>query len=621
MREELLPRELLYIADEAFFVGTAVEITPIRSVDKIVVGKGRRGPVTEALQAAFFDIINGVRPDTHGWLTYVSPSAPKRSDCSRRMHLNDLLKIAAASGASDLHLKVGSYPMMRVNGTLVVASEEKRLDRHDTEAMASVLFTPEHQEKFRRQQEVDLAYSVTGLGRFRCNVFQQRGTVGMVLRVIPTRVRTIDELGLPPVLKRIAEEERGLVLVTGTTGSGKSTTLAAMIDHVNSTRAAHIMTVEDPIEYLHRDYQSIVSQREVAVDTASFSQALRSALRQDPDVILVGEMRDFETVETALLAAETGHLVFSTLHTLDATETISRIISVFPPHQQRQIRIQLSTVLKAAVSQRLMPRADGLGRVPAVEVMIATPFIRDCIVDKDRTSHIHGAIASGTSQYGMQTFDQSIFGLYQQGFVTLDEAMRWASNLDEFKLKVQGISTTAEMARDEMAKSGRRPAGHHPVWRLTPGAPPTSTRSISCPGARCRSPNAASACWRVSTPPTRSTRRSPISSTPAASTTSVWRWHTRAPRSRSRAVDASASCASSRRGGSTKTWRPKQSPTSSARKTSGRSSPGHCRRSCADAAKRPADAAEQARLYQYLMRQGFTPAVVIEALRKLRRAN
>src|SRR5688572_4818590 len=276
------------------------------------------------------------------------------------MHLNDLLRIAAASGASDLHLKVGSYPMMRINGTLVVASEEKRLDRNDTEAMASVLFTPEHQEKFRRQQEVDLAYSVTGLGRFRCNVFQPRGTVGMVLRVIPTRIRTIDELGLPPVLKRIAEEERGLVLVTGTTGSGKSTTLAAMIDHINSTRSAHIMTVEDPIEYLHRDHHSIVSQREVAVDTASFSAALRSALRQDPDVILVGEMRDFETVETALLAAETGHLVFSTLHTLDATETISRIISVFPPHQQRQIRIQLSTVLKAAVSQRLMPRSDGL---------------------------------------------------------------------------------------------------------------------------------------------------------------------------------------------------------------------------------------------------------------------
>jgi twitching motility protein PilT len=367
--------------------------------------------------------------------------------------LNDLLKIAAASGASDLHLKVGSYPMMRINGALVVASEAKRLDRTDTEAMAGAILTPEHQEKFRRVQEVDLAHSVPGLGRFRCNVFQQRGTVGMVLRVIPTRIRTVDELGLPPVLKRIAEESRGLVLVTGTTGSGKSTTLAAMIDYINSTRSTHIMTVEDPIEYLHRDYQSIVNQREVAVDTVSFSQALRSALRQDPDVILVGEMRDFETVETALLAAETGHLVFSTLHTLDATETINRIITVFPPHQQRQVRIQLATVLRAAISQRLMPRADGLGRVPAVEVMVTTAFIRDCIVDKDKTNNIPAAIASGTSQYGMQSFDQSIFGLYQQGFVALDEALRWASNVDEFKLKVQGIATTAEMARDEMAQS------------------------------------------------------------------------------------------------------------------------------------------------------------------------
>ena len=368
------------------------------------------------------------------------------------MHINDLLKIAVTSGASDLHIKVGSYPMMRVNGTLVVASEEKRLDRADTEAMAAALFSPDHIEKFRRAQEVDLAYSVAGLGRFRCNVFQQRGTVGLVMRVIPTRIKTIDELGLPPVLKRIAAEERGLVLVTGTTGSGKSTTLAAMIDYINTTRAAHIMTVEDPIEYLHRDHHSLVNQREVAVDTNSFSHALRSALRQDPDVILVGEMRDHETVETALLAAETGHLVFSTLHTLDATETINRIITVFPPHQQRQIRIQLASVLKAAISQRLLPRADAMGRAAAVEVMVATPFIRDCIVDKDKTSMIHGAIAAGTSQYGMQTFDQSIFSLYEQGFVTLDEALRWASNVDEFKLKVQGISTTGDMARDEMAR-------------------------------------------------------------------------------------------------------------------------------------------------------------------------
>ena len=373
------------------------------------------------------------------------------------MDLNQLLQTAVASGASDLHLKVGSYPMMRVSGTLAVASEEKRLDRADTETFAGTLFTPELRDKFLRMQEVDLAYSVTGLGRFRCNVFQQRGTIGLVLRVIPTRVKPIDELGLPPVLKAIAAEERGLILVTGTTGSGKSTTLAAMIDHINSTRSTHIMTVEDPIEYLHRDHHSIVNQREVAVDTQSFSQALRSALRQDPDVILVGEMRDHETVETALLAAETGHLVLSTLHTLDATETINRIIAVFPPHQQRQVRIQLASILKAAISQRLMPRADGHGRVPAVEVMVSTAFIRDCIVDKDKTSLIHGAIAAGTSQYGMQTFDQSIFGLYQHGFVTLDEALRWASNVDEFKLKVQGIATTADLARDEMARATGTP--------------------------------------------------------------------------------------------------------------------------------------------------------------------
>jgi twitching motility protein PilT len=367
-------------------------------------------------------------------------------------HINELLQIAVASGASDLHLKVGSYPMMRVNGELRVASEAGRLGRADTEAVAEAMLSPEQREKFLAVQEVDFAYSVPGFGRFRCNIFQQRGTIGLVLRIIPIGIRSLDELGLPPVLKKIASEERGLVLVTGTTGSGKSTTLASMIDYINSTRSAHIMTIEDPIEYLHRDHLSIVNQREIAVDTQSFSLALRSALRQDPDVILVGEMRDHETVETALLAAETGHLVFSTLHTLDATETVNRIIAVFPPHQQRQVRIQLASVLKGAIAQRLMPRADGLGRVPAVEVMISTAFIRDCIVDKDKTSQIHGAIAAGTSQYGMQTFDQSIFGLYQQGFVTLEEAMRWASNVNEFKLKVQGISTTADLAREEMAR-------------------------------------------------------------------------------------------------------------------------------------------------------------------------
>ena len=369
------------------------------------------------------------------------------------MHVNDLLKLAVEAGASDLHLKVGSYPMMRVRGALVAATEQKRMDHEDTVSMAAAVMSTQQRQKFKDSLEIDLAYSVPGLGRFRCNVFQQRGTIGLVLRVIPIGVKSVDELGLPQVLKSIAEEERGLVLVTGTTGSGKSTSLAALVDHVNTTRCAHVVTVEDPIEFLHKDNRSIVNQREVSVDTRSFAHALRSALRQDPDVILVGEMRDHETIETALHASETGHLVFSTLHTLDATETINRIIAVFPPHQQKQIRMQLASVLKAVVSQRLLPRADGLGRAAAVEVMITTPFIRDCIVDKEKTHLIHSAIAAGTSQYGMQTFDQAIFALFEQKLVTYDEALRWASNKDEFKLKVQGISTTADETRDQMARS------------------------------------------------------------------------------------------------------------------------------------------------------------------------
>jgi twitching motility protein PilT len=370
------------------------------------------------------------------------------------MHVNDLLKIAVDKGASDLHLKVGSVPMLRVRGGLMPANQDKRLDHDDMMAIAAAVLPTGVREKFTDNHEIDLAYSVPGLGRFRCNAFQQRGTIGMIFRVIPIRVLTIEELALPTVLRTIANEERGLVLVTGTTGSGKSTTLAAMIDEINSTRTSHVITIEDPIEYLHRDKKSIVSQREIGIDTDSFSKALRSALRQDPDVILVGEMRDFETIETAILAAETGHLVFSTLHTTDATETITRIISVFPPHQQQQIRLQLAGVLKAAVSQRLMPRADGKGRVPAVEVMITTPYIRDCIVDRDKTRLIRDAIAQGTSQYGMQTFDQSIFRFYEQKVITQDEALRWASNVDEFKLKMAGITTSGDAARDEMARAG-----------------------------------------------------------------------------------------------------------------------------------------------------------------------
>jgi len=371
------------------------------------------------------------------------------------MNINDLLKIAIERKASDLHLKVGSHPVIRVDGQLHTLQDLKRLMQEDTIAMAFSIMNARQKQRFKDDLEIDIAYSVPGLGRFRCAIFQQRGTVGLVLRVIPARILSIRELTLPPVIETICEERRGLVLCTGTTGSGKSTTLAAMVDYINGSRTEHIVTIEDPIEFLHRDKKSIVNQREIDVDTRAFSTSLRAALRQDPDVILVGEMRDYETIETALLAAETGHLVFSTLHTLDATETINRIISVFPPHHQKQIRIQLAQVLKAVVSLRLLPRADGIGRVPAVEVMITTPYIRDCVENKEKTKFIREQISLGTSQYGMQTFDQSLFQLYRNGLITLDEALRRASNPDEFRLKIQGVQFTADISRDQMEESLR----------------------------------------------------------------------------------------------------------------------------------------------------------------------
>jgi twitching motility protein PilT len=369
------------------------------------------------------------------------------------MNINDLLKIAVERKASDLHLKVGSHPVIRVDGDLIPLGELKRLMQEDTIAMAFSMMNARQKQRFKEELELDVAYSVPGLGRFRCNVFQQRGAVGLVLRVIPARIQSVRELMLPPVLERICEERRGLILCTGTTGSGKSTSLAAMIDYINATRTEHIITVEDPIEFLHRDKKSIVNQREIDVDTHSFAAALRAALRQDPDVILVGEMRDYETIETALLAAETGHLVFSTLHTLDATETINRIISVFPPHHQKQIRIQLSQVLKSVISLRLVPRADGMGRVPAAEVLISTAYIRECIENKEKTKYIREQISLGTSQYGMQTFDQSLFQLYKSGLITLDEALKRATNPDEFRLKIQGVQFTSDIAREEMESS------------------------------------------------------------------------------------------------------------------------------------------------------------------------
>jgi twitching motility protein PilT len=360
------------------------------------------------------------------------------------MDLAQLLKFAVERKASDLHLKVGTPPILRIDDRLVAIPEQPRLTQEAAMAIASAILSPKQLERFKEKSEVDLAYSVPNLGRFRVNVFQQRGMVGIVLRVIPIRIQTIPELNLPPVLEKLALEPRGLILVTGTTGSGKSSTLAAMIDHINANRSVHVLTIEDPIEFLHRDKRSLVNQREVGADTTSFGEALRSALRQDPDVILVGEMRDYETISTALIAAETGHLVLSTLHTLDATETVNRIISVFPPFQQKQIRLQLAAVLRGIVSQRLIPKADGKGRVPAVEVCVATGMVRECIIDSDKTRTLADVIAAGMTQYGMQTFDQSLMTLYRKGLIAFEEALLWCSNPDDFVLKVRGIESAAD---------------------------------------------------------------------------------------------------------------------------------------------------------------------------------
>jgi len=365
------------------------------------------------------------------------------------MDINELLKKAHSVSASDLHIKVGSPPILRIYGELTPLTSEKRLSQEDAMKIAFSVMTPGQSEIFKKKNDIDLAYSVPGLGRFRCNIFIQRGTIGIVFRVIPMRIPTIEELFLPEVIKKISMERRGLILVTGTTGSGKSTTLAAMIDLINTMRTEHIMTIEDPIEYLHRDKKSIVNQREIGSDTESFSKALRQALRQDPDVILVGEMRDFETIQTALVAAETGHLVLSTLHTIDAPETINRIISVFPPYQHKQVRMQLASVLKGIISMRLMPRADGKGRVPAVEVLVATATIKDCILDPDKTRLITDVVAQGAIHYGMQTFDQSLFILFKSGLITYEEALRGATNPDDFALKVKGIQSTSDLTFEE----------------------------------------------------------------------------------------------------------------------------------------------------------------------------
>lgn len=368
------------------------------------------------------------------------------------MDIDELLKIAIESDASDLHIKAGNYPIIRIHGQLQTLTNFPRLTNENTRELVDQITNEYQKEALTKEMDLDLAYSLAGFGRFRGSIFRQRGSLAIVLRIIPLDVMTIKELLLPEVIEDIAMEQRGLVLVTGTTGSGKTTTLAAMINHINENRAENIITIEDPIEYLHRDKKSNISQREVGMDVTTFSRGLRASLREDPDIILVGEMRDVDTIETALLAAETGHLVLSTLHTTDAPETINRIISVFAPHHQRQVRIQLASILRSVISMRLIPRKEGGGRVPAVEVMINTPYIADCIHDRDKTVLIRDAIAAGVSQYRMQTFDQSIYQLYKDGYISYEQGLRYSSSPDNFKLRVMGIRSTLDVALEDMEK-------------------------------------------------------------------------------------------------------------------------------------------------------------------------
>jgi|SoiMethySBSTD1v2_1073268.scaffolds.fasta_scaffold177882_2 twitching motility protein PilT len=362
------------------------------------------------------------------------------------MTFDQLIVAASKRGASDIHLRAGYAPLVRLNGDLERWGTVAPLTAAHLEAIAQRLLPPVHQEKLKTKLEVDVAWQAAGVGRVRASVFRQRGTIGVSMRLIPDEIPALDVLGLPPSVMKLATESRGLVLVTGVTGSGKSTTLASIIDLINRTRPLHVLTIEDPIEFVHRDIRAVVTQREIGFDTLTYGSGLRAGLRQDPDVILIGEMRDPETIETALVAAETGHLVFSTLHTLDAPETVNRIVSAFPPHQQPQIRLQLSRVLRAAVSQRLLPRADGEGRALAAEVLISTPYVRDCVLDEDKTGLLADAIVHGVSEYGMQSFDQAILKLCQDGTVTIAEAERWVTNVEEFRMRLRGITSGSAAA-------------------------------------------------------------------------------------------------------------------------------------------------------------------------------
>ena len=351
------------------------------------------------------------------------------------------------ANASDLHLKVGRPPTLRVDGQMV-ALDLPALKQEDLRSLAEQIMAPKNIKEFSEQKESDFALAVPGIGRFRVNAYQQRGTIAYAMRSVPFQAKTIAELNLPEACERIALMPRGLILVTGITGSGKSTALASMLHYINQNRHVNIITIEDPIEFLHRDIKSSINQREVGTDTNSFGQALRRVLRQDPDVLLVGEIRDIDTLDTALKAAETGHLVFSTLHTTDATQTINRILSFYPPHQQTEVRFMLSTALRAIISLRLVRRADKKGRVPAAEVLVNTEAVRDQMRDMSKSLNISQLIKEGAVPYGMQSFDQSLMNWYSKGVVTYDDALFAATNPAEFALRAQGISASSDTSWD-----------------------------------------------------------------------------------------------------------------------------------------------------------------------------
>ena len=383
----------------------------------------------------------------------LQPPAPKSSTPTPRsaggpaFDYKAVLQHMIQANASDLHLKVGRPPTLRVDGHMI-ALEVPALRQEDLRSLAEQIMAPKNIKEFSENKESDFALAVPGIGRFRVNAYQQRGTIAYALRTVPFQAKTIAELNLPEVCERIALMPRGLILVTGITGSGKSTALASMLHYINQNRHANIITIEDPIEFLHRDIKSSINQREVGTDTNSFSQALRRVLRQDPDILLVGEIRDLETLDIALKAAETGHLVFSTLHTTDATQTINRILSFYPPHQQTEVRYMLSTALRAIISLRLVRRADKKGRVPAAEILVNTEAVRDQMRDMSKAMSIPQLIKEGAVPYGMQSFDQSLMNWYNKGVVTYDDALFAASNPAEFALKAQGIGSASDTSWD-----------------------------------------------------------------------------------------------------------------------------------------------------------------------------